>query len=245
MSYQINLENKVAVVTGAAQGIGAAIAEKYAQAGARVAVLDICDYSCVAAFMEKLCSYGHEAVYYPCDVSKEEAVHTVFEEIAEKLGGIDILANNAGVVADWDKSYAINVKGVYYCSEAAKPYLEQARGNIVILTSASVFSGGTGIPQYVTTKAGSYALTMFLAREYAKSGVRVNGIAPAVIMSKMLVERFGSEEAVREHYKTVMPLGRMGEPEDIANIALFLSCDLSRYLCGEILIADGGRMHIG
>ena len=93
------------------------------------------------------------------------------------------------------QSYAINAKGTYYCSEAAKPYLEKTKGTIIILTSASVFSGGTGIPQYVTTKAGSYALTLFLAREYAKAGIRVNGIAPAVIMSKMLVERFGSEEA--------------------------------------------------
>ena len=115
----------------------------------------------------------------------------------------------------------------------------------MILTSASIFSGGTGIPQYVATKAGSYALTMFLAREYAKEGIRVNGIAPAVIMSKMLATRFGSEQAVREHYKQVMPLGKVGEPEDIANIALFLSSSMASYLCGEVLIADGGRMHIG
>lgn len=245
MSYQICLENKVAVVTGAAQGIGAAIAGKFAEAGARVVVLDICEESGAREILHTLSSHGKEAFYYKCDVSDEEMVHEVIKEIGDKLGGIDVLVNNAGVVADWDKSYAINAKGTYYCSEAAKPYLEKTKGTIIILTSASIFSGGTGIPQYVTTKAGSYALTLFLAREYAKTGIRVNGIAPAVIMSKMLVERFGSEEAVREHYKSVMPLGRMGEPEDIANIALFLSCELSEYLCGEVLIADGGRMHVG
>lgn len=245
MSIQINLTNKIAVVTGAAQGIGAAIAEKYAQAGAKVVVLDICPVELAEEFIHKISSYGNEAVYYKCDVSDEVIVQKVFETIARKFGGIDILVNNAGVVADWDKSYAINAKGTYYCSEAVKPYLEKSKGTIIILTSASVFSGGTGIPQYVTTKAGSYALTLFLAREYAKLGIRVNGIAPAVIMSKMLVERFGSEAAVRAHYKTVMPLGRMGEPEDIANIALFLGCELSAYLSGEVLIADGGRMHIG
>lgn len=245
MSYQIDLSDKVAVVTGAAQGIGAAIAQRYAQAGAMVVVLDICMEASARPLLEALSSYGKEAAYYKCDVSDEKMVHEVFRKIGEAFGGIDILVNNAGVVADWDKSYAINAKGTYYCSEAAKPYLEERKGTIVILTSASVFSGGTGIPQYVTTKAGCYALTLFLAREYAKTGIRVNGIAPAVIMSKMLIERFGSEEAVREHYKAVMPLGRMGEPEDIADIALFLACGLSSYLCGEVLIADGGRMHIG
>ena len=148
-------------------------------------------------------------------------------------------------MSDWNKSYEVNTKGTWYCSEAARPYLKKVSGNIVILTSASIFSGGTGIPQYVATKAGSYALTMFLAREYAKEGIRVNGIAPAVIMSKMLATRFGSEQAVREHYKQVMPLGKVGEPEDIANIALFLSSSMASYLCGEVLIADGGRMHIG
>lgn len=245
MSYQITMENKVAVVTGAAQGIGAAIAAKYAEAGAQVVILDVCPESCAAELLQGLSKYGKKAAYYLCDVSDSRAVAAVFADVVHRFGRIDILVNNAGVVADWDKSYAINAKGTYYCSEAAKPYLEKTKGTIIILTSASVFSGGTGIPQYVTTKAGSYALTLFLAREYAKAGIRVNGIAPAVIMSKMLVERFGSEEAAREHYKTVMPLGRMGEPEDIANIALFLSCELSEYLCGEVIIADGGRMHIG
>lgn len=188
---------------------------------------------------------GKRPLYYRCDISDEKRVHEVFAQIADVCGRIDILVNNAGIVADWDTSYAVNTKGTWYCCEAAKPYLKEAGGNIVILTSASVFSGGTGIPQYVATKAGSYALTMFLAREYAKERIRVNGIAPAVIMSKMLATRFGSEEAVREHYKEVMPLGKVGEPEDIANIALFLSSRMAGYLCGEVLIADGGRMHIG
>lgn len=245
MSCQINMEGKTAVITGAAQGIGAAIAKKYVQAGAQAVILDVCSEEKIGNFLDQLEELGKRPLYYRCDVSDEENVKEIFQQIADACGRIDILVNNAGIVADWDTSYAVNTKGTWYCSEAAKPYLRENEGNIVILTSASVFSGGTGIPQYVATKAGSYALSVFLAREYAKEGIRVNGIAPAVIMSKMLVTRFGSEQAVREHYKQVMPLGKIGEPEDIANIALFLSSEMAGYLCGEILVADGGRMHIG
>lgn len=245
MSYKIDMEGMVAVVTGAAQGIGAAIAAKYVQAGAQTIILDVCREEEISAFLEQMEEKGKRPLYYRCDISDEAKVQEVFQKIADTCGRMDILVNNAGIVADWDKSYEVNTKGTWYCSEAAKPYLKETGGNIVILTSASVFSGGTGIPQYVATKAGSYALTMFLAREYAKEGIRVNGIAPAVIMSKMLATRFGSEQAVREHYKEVMPLGKVGEPEDIANIALFLSSPMANYLCGQVLIADGGRMHIG
>lgn len=245
MSCKIDMEGMVAVVTGAAQGIGAAIAAKYVQAGAQTIILDVYREEEMFDFLKQMESQGMRPLYYRCDISDEAKVQEVFQKIADTCGRMDILVNNAGIVADWDKSYEVNTKGTWYCSEAAKPYLKETGGNIVILTSASVFSGGTGIPQYVATKAGSYALTMFLAREYAKEGIRVNGIAPAVIMSKMLATRFGSEQAVREHYKEVMPLGKVGEPEDIANIALFLSSSMANYLCGQVLIADGGRMHIG
>lgn len=245
MSCKIDMEGMGAVVTGAAQGIGAAIAAKYVQAGAQTVILDVCGEEEILDFLNQMEAQGKRPLYYRCDISDEDKVAEVFRNIADTCGRIDILVNNAGIVSDWNKSYEVNTKGTWYCSEAARPYLKKVSGNIVILTSASIFSGGTGIPQYVATKAGSYALTMFLAREYAKEGIRVNGIAPAVIMSKMLATRFGSEQAVREHYKQVMPLGKVGEPEDIANIALFLSSSMASYLCGEVLIADGGRMHIG
>lgn len=245
MSCQIDMEGMVAVVTGAAQGIGAAIAEKYAEAGAQAVILDVCGEEKLRDALDRMEKQGKRPLYFRCDIADEKRVQEVFAQIADVCGRIDILVNNAGIVADWDTSYAVNTKGTWYCCEAAKPYLKETGGNIVILTSASVFSGGTGIPQYVATKAGAYALTRFAAREYAKEGIRVNGIAPAVIMSRMLAARFGSEEAVREHYKDVMPLGKVGEPEDIANIALFLSSRMAEYLCGEVLIADGGRMHVG
>lgn len=245
MSLTIDMQGKIVVVTGAAQGIGAAIAEKYTEAGAQTVVLDVRQETEVQEILDAIAKAGERPVYRKCDISNHDEVDAVFKEIAVLLGRIDVLVNNAGIVADWDKSFAVNARGVYDCSEAAKPYLEVSRGNIVILTSASIFSGGTGIPQYNVSKAGAFALIRFLAREYAKCGIRVNGIAPAVIMSKMLADRFGSEQAVQEHYKKAIPLGRVGQPEDIANIAVFLSSDMAAYLCGEVLIADGGRMHIG
>lgn len=245
MGYQIDLEGQVALITGAGQGIGAAIAKTLAQAGAQVVINDVCDEEAVAQTLQACEQVGKRPMYCKCDISDETQVSRMMEQIVQRWGRMDILVNNAGIVADWDKSYAVNTKGMYSCCEAAKPHLEKTCGRIVILTSASVFSGGTGYPQYNVTKAGCYALVLFLAKNYAKSGIRVNGIAPAVIMSKMLVTRFGSEEAVLEHYKDVMPMGSIGFPEDIANITLFLCCELSRYMTGEVLIADGGRMHIG
>lgn len=245
MAYSIDLGGQVAIVTGAVQGIGAAIAEKLCEAGAQVVINDICDPGEAVEIQDKCEKIGLRPYYIRCDISDESAVVSMIEETAAKFGRLDMLVNNAGIVADWDKSFEVNTKGMYYCSEAAKPHLAKVNGRIVILTSASVFNGGTGYPQYNVTKAGCYALVMFLARNYASSGIRVNGIAPAVIMSKMLATRFGSEQAVLEHYKNVMPMGTIGFPEDIGNIALFLCCELSRFMTGEVLIADGGRMHIG
>lgn len=245
MGYNIELEGQVAVVTGAAQGIGAAIAKKLAKAGAQVVINDVCDKELAEPVLHECEKAGKKPYYINCNIADEESVNKMFQVIQEKFGRVDILVNNAGIVSDWDKSYAVNVKGTYYCCEAAKPYLEKTKGSIVILTSASVFNGGTGIPQYIGTKAGTYGLTLFFAREYAHLGIRVNGVAPAAIMSQMLVDRFGCEAAIHEHYKYIMPMGRIGYPDDIANVVLFLSCELSGYLCGEVLIADGGRMHVG
>ena len=245
MGYEINLQDKVVLVTGAGQGIGAAIAEIFAKAGAQTVINDVCEKEQADEALKACSSYGKEAYYSRTDISDEEAVKAMVEDIVNRYGRIDVLVNNAGIVADWDKSYDVNTKAMYTCSEVCRPYLAEHEGNIIILTSASIFTGGTGYPQYNVTKAGCFALIRFLARNYAKDGIRVNGIAPAVIMSKMLVTRFGSEEAIHEHYRNVMPLGKIGYPEDIAGIALFLGSDLSRFLTGEVIVADGGRMHIG
>jgi NAD(P)-dependent dehydrogenase (short-subunit alcohol dehydrogenase family) len=143
-------------------------------------------------------------------------------------------------------SYDVHVKGVFNCSEAVKDHMAaRGSGRIVNLTSTCAFSGGTGIPQYVATKGGTFALTRYLARTYAPLGILVNGVMPAVIMSDMIMTRYKTKEEMMQHYTPIMPIRRIGYPEDIAGIVLFLCSDLSGFLCGEIIVADGGRMHVG
>ncbi len=245
MAYEIDLSKQVALVTGGGQGIGAAIATVLSWAGAQVVICDISEETAVSEVLAKTAALGFKAHYINCDISDETQVQKMIDVIDATFGRLDILVNNAGINSDWDSSYAVNTKGMYYCCDLAKDLLSKSKGRIVNITSASVFTGGTGFPAYNVTKAGCYALTMFFARNYAKLGIRVNGIAPAVIMSKMIIDRFGSEEKIYEHYKDIMPLGRIGYPQDIANIVLFLVSDLSAFMTGEILFADGGRMHIG
>ena len=115
----------------------------------------------------------------------------------------------------------------------------------MLFRSTCVFSGGTGIPQYVASKGGTYALTRYLARTYAPLGILVNGVMPAVVMSDMIMTRYKTQEEMIEHYKPMMPIGRIGYPQDIARVILFLSSELSSFLVGEIIVADGGRLRVG
>ncbi len=168
------------------------------------------------------------------------------QKTLEKFNRIDILINNAGVVADWDKSFAVHVKGVYFCADAVKDHMAQrGSGRIINLTSTCVFSGGTGIPEYVGTKGGTYSLTRYLAKTYAPLGILVNGVMPAVIMSDMIMTRYASEEEMINHYIPLMPVKRIGYPEDIAGVVLFLCSELSSFVCGEVIVVDGGRMAVG
>ncbi len=168
------------------------------------------------------------------------------EDTLSQFKRIDILVNNAGVVADWDKSYAVHVKALHFCSEAVKGHMaERGSGRIVNITSTCVLTGGTGIPQYVATKAGAYSLTRYQAKTYAPLGILVNAVMPAVIMSDMIMTRYSTEEEMLQHYIPQMPVRRIGYPEDVANVVLFLCSELSSFVCGEIIVADGGRMYVG
>lgn len=246
MTYSIDLSNKVAIITGAAKGIGLATAKLLAQAGAQVVLDDIAPEEAVQSILDEIETVGLRPNYIQADISKESEAKRLIDSTVDLFSRIDILVNNAGVVADWDKSYDVHVKGLYNCSEFAREYLRKSgNGKIVNLTSTCVHSGGTGIPQYVATKGGAYSLTRYLARTYAKEGILVNSVMPAVIMSDMIMTRYDSEEEMLAHYEKIMPIGRIGYPEDIANIVLFLCSDLSNFLTGQIIVADGGRMHIG
>jgi len=246
MAYCIDLSGKVAIVTGAARGIGEATAHILAQAGAQVIIDDIVPAEMVVPVLDKIEQVGLRPVYSRQDVSVEENAKALVRETLERFGRVDILVNNAGVVAGWEKSFDVHVMGVFYCSEAVKDHMSvRGNGKIINLTSTCAQSGGTGIPQYVATKGGAYSLTRYLARTYAPLGILVNGVMPAVIMSDMIMTRYKTKEEMIEHYTPIMPVRRIGYPEDVAGIILFLCSDLSNFLCGEIIVADGGRMHVG
>ena len=246
MTYTIDLSNQVAIITGAAKGIGKATAKLLTLAGAQVVIDDIVSVEKITPVIKEISQFGKEPYYIKKDISIEENTREMVSEVLDQFSRVDILVNNAGVIADWDKSYAIHVKGLHNCSEAVKdPMEKQGSGRIINITSTCVFSGGTGIPQYVATKGGAYSLTRYLAKTYAPLGILVNAVMPAVIMSDMIMTRYETEQEMIDHYIPQMPIRRIGYPEDVAKIVLFLCSDLSSYICGEIIVADGGRMYVG
>jgi NAD(P)-dependent dehydrogenase (short-subunit alcohol dehydrogenase family) len=246
MSYPIDLSEKVAIVTGGAKGIGEASAKFLARAGAQVVIDDLVEQIKVQDVLDSIEKVGPRPFYLQEDISSPEGAGRMVQRTLDQFGRVDILVNNAGVVADWDRSYSVHVKGVYYCSEAVKrPMSERGSGKIVNLTSTCVFSGGTGIPEYVATKGGTYSLTRYLARTYAPLGILVNGVMPAVIMSDMIMTRYQTKEEMIDHYVPMMPVRRIGYPDDVAGVVLFLCSELSNFMCGEVLVVDGGRMNVG
>ncbi|MDK2982317.1 MAG: 3-oxoacyl-[acyl-carrier protein] reductase [Chloroflexota bacterium] len=246
MSFEIDLSGQVAIITGGAKGIGRATAELLTQAGAQVVIDDIAAPEQVEPILDEIGQHGLRPYYIRQDISKEENCREMVAETLSAFGQVNILVNNAGVVADWDKSFDIHVKAVHYCAEAVKePMAKLGKGRIINITSTCVFSGGTGIPQYVATKAGAYSLTRYQAKTYAPLGILVNAVMPSVIMSEMIMTRYASEAEMEAHYVPQMPVGRIGYPEDVAKVILFLSSELSGFVCGEIIVADGGRLAVG
>ena len=246
MAYTIDLSGTVAVITGSAKGIGHATAKMLAGAGAQVVVNDVLTQKQVAPALAEIAGVGPEPYYIRKDISIERNTTEMASEIIDKFGRVDFLVNNAGLVADWDVSYAVHVKGLYFCSAAVIPQMKkQGGGRIINLTSTCVQTGGTGIPEYVATKAGAYSLTRYLAKTYAPDGILTNAVMPSVIMSDMIMTRYQTEEEMIAHYTPQMPIRRIGYPQDIAKIILFLCSDLSGYINGEIIVADGGRMYVG
>ena len=246
MPYNIDLSGKVAIITGAAKGIGAATAGLLTQAGAQVVINDLLPEANLQPLLDQIAQDGPRPAYIQADITKEEQARQMVAQTLDKFGRVDILVSNAGVVANWQTSLDVHVMGTYFCSEAVKPHMaERGEGRIITLTSTCVFSGGTGIPQYVASKGGTYALTRYLARTYAPLGILVNGVMPAVVMSDMIMTRYKTQGEMIEHYKPMMPIGRIGYPQDIARVILFLSSELSSFLVGEIIVADGGRLRVG
>lgn len=242
----MGLENKVAIVTGAARGIGKAIAKRLSQDGAAVAICDLLEE--ISATAEELRSEGANVVPLQVNVTDMEAVESMVQTAIDKLGRVDILVNNAGIVrdslivrmkeSDWDAVLAVNLKGAFNCTKAvARPMMKQRSGKIVNLASVMGITGNIGQANYSASKAGIIGLTKSAAKELGRRGINVNAIAPGFIMSKMT-------EALPEDQKKKavdnIPLGVLGTPEDVANLAAFLVSDSARYITGQVIQVDGG-----
>lgn len=236
------LDEKVALVTGGGRGIGRAICQLFAREGARVGVADI-DQGLAQQTAGALAAAG---LALEMDVSSKAAVEAGFARLVREWGQLDILVNNAGILlsstfedcseATWDRILAVNLKGTFFCCQAAIPLMKPRRqGAIVNMSSVAAKSGGfTGHPPYAAAKAGICALTIGLARYLAPHKVRVNAIAPGVIATEMTQTANHADLAAR------IPLNEVGRPEDVAYCALFLAGDEARHLTGEIIDVNGG-----
>lgn len=241
-------ENRVALITGAARGIGATIALALAAEGTDIAVVDYGEQSAAEETLAKIAERGVRVAYYRCDVSDFAAAKATADAVVKDFGKIDILVNNAGVTADkllvrmeeadWDRVININLKGCFNMIKHVTPYMMRKRyGRIVSISSVVGLMGNAGQANYSASKAGIIGLTKTVAKEFAPRGVTANAVAPGFIKTAMTEAL--SEEQKQAMYKLI-PLGKLGETEDIAEAVLFLVSDRARYITGEVLRVDGG-----
>jgi 3-oxoacyl-[acyl-carrier protein] reductase len=245
------VQDRVALVTGAGQGIGAAIAARLAAGGAKVAVLDLNEATAAAT----AAGLDAGAIGIGADVSQADQVEAAVARVVAEFGGLHILVNNAGVLrdnllfkmseSDWDTVMNVHLKGAFLCSKTAQQHMVAAKyGRIVNMSSTSAL-GNRGQANYATAKAGLQGFTKTLAIELGPFGVTVNAIAPGFIetaMTKATAERIGSTiEQMREAVAERVPVRRGGVPEDIANTAAFFAGEEAGYVTGQVIYVDGGR----
>jgi NAD(P)-dependent dehydrogenase (short-subunit alcohol dehydrogenase family) len=247
----MRLSGKTAIVTGARRGMGRAISLALAREGANVVVSDISQEDCqrVVDEIERL---GRKGLAVRCDVSSGSDVEAMVRKTVAEFGGVDILVNNAGIISykpflelteeDWDKTLNVNLKGQFLCARAAaKEMVKNKRGRIINI--ASISSGGCGIAfpliaHYTASKGGVVALTEALALELTSQGINVNAICPGAIDTDMA--KGAKESGQLEQVLARVPKGRLGQPEEIADLAVFLASDESEYISGAAIVIDGG-----
>lgn len=247
----LNLKNKVVIITGAASGIGAASALAFAREGASVVVADL-QIARGEELVSRIQAEDGKAIFVKCDVSLESDVKNMVAKTIETFGHLSCAFNNAGIEGEsadttmctndnWEKTINVNLRGVWLCMKYQIPeMLKNGGGSIVNCSSIAGMVGFVGIPAYCASKHGVIGLTQAAALEFAGQNIRVNAICPGVIQTPM-VERFthGEAQAIKE-LSAGEPVGRMGKPEEIAQVALWLCSDASSFVTGHPLVADGG-----
>ena len=242
------LEGKVALVTGAARGIGKAIALRYASEGADIAFTDLAIDDNGRATEEEIRALGVRVKGYASNAANFDEAHKTVEEVVKDFGGLDILVNNAGITKDglmlrmseaqWDTVIAVNLKSAFNFVHACVPVMMRRRGGSIInMASVVGVHGNAGQANYAASKAGMIALAKSVAQEMGPKGIRANAIAPGFIETAMTE---ALPDSVREEWKKKIPLRRGGTPDDVADVAVFLASNLSSYVSGQVIQVDGG-----
>ncbi len=245
------VENKVAVVTGGAKGIGKAACSILAEHGAKVAVTDI-DEGNGRRLAKEINNQGGTAEFWHLNTSHEGQVERVFEEVNEQFGALQVLVNNAGIsgankptheitAGEWDEVMEVNVKGVFLCTKYVIPYMQRAGGGSIIMVGSQMARVANPLQAaYCTTKAAMVHLAKGIALEYAADKIRANALSPGGTATSRMERQFGTMEKAQEVWGHQHPLGRLGTPEEIANGAIFLASDESAFMTGADLLIDGG-----
>jgi len=243
----MRLEGKKALITGAAQGIGKAIAFGMAKEGADIGIADV-NIESAEKTAQEIRELGRKSISIKLDVSKQADVSSAFETFMKEFGALDILVNNAGITKDnvllrmkeedWDAVLNINLKGSFLCSkEAVKIMAKQRSGKIISISSVVAFMGNPGQANYSASKAGLIGLTKTIAKEYASRGIRANAVAPGFIQTVMTDVL---SDKVREEMKNAIPLGQFGTAEDVTNAVIFLASKEADYITGQVIHVNGG-----
>lgn len=251
----IDLKGRVALITGGSRGIGKSIAIKFASLGADIAIADIATNhtsieESALEVKKEIESMGVKCFIVECDVSNFEDSQNMVKEVINQYGKLDILVNNAGITRDtllmkmkeedFDKVIAVNLKGVFNCTKAVtRPMMKQKYGKIINMASVVGIMGNAGQANYCASKAGVIGFTKSTARELASRNITINAIAPGFIESDMTKVL---KDEVRASYESGIPMKKMGQTEDVANVAAFLASDMSSYVTGQTINVDGGMV---